>query len=117
MAESSYEKFAVKTPDREAFPGVKGRQSPTMTLMPEQEMTLIMHGQTTTSRKSTIDSTVNTHGMSQSMTLIDRICFVELTLITSGQSTISLSRAMISTVHSILNTHGTYLNTIFYEQR
>ena len=33
MTESQYEKFAVRKPDREAFPGVKGRQSPTMTYM------------------------------------------------------------------------------------
>ncbi|MFC1841016.1 hypothetical protein ACFL1N_15680 [Thermodesulfobacteriota bacterium] len=33
MHKSEYDKFAVKKPPGEAFPGVKGRQSPTMTLM------------------------------------------------------------------------------------
>jgi hypothetical protein len=37
MAESQYEKFAVRKPIYEAGPGVKGRQSPTMTFMSEKQ--------------------------------------------------------------------------------
>jgi len=37
MAESKYEKFAVRKPLYEAGPGYKGRQSPTMTFMSEKQ--------------------------------------------------------------------------------
>ena len=38
MTEINYEKFAVRTPIREAgYPGVKGRQHPTMTFMSEKQ--------------------------------------------------------------------------------
>jgi hypothetical protein len=37
MAESEYEKYAVRKPIYEAGPGVKGRQSPTMTFMSEKQ--------------------------------------------------------------------------------
>ncbi len=37
MAESEYEKYAVRKPIYEAGPSIKGRQSPTMTFMSEQQ--------------------------------------------------------------------------------
>ena len=37
MAESEYEKYAVREPIYEAGPGIKGRQSPTMTFMSEKQ--------------------------------------------------------------------------------
>ena len=37
MTESKYEKFAVRKPIYEAAPGIKGRQSPTMTFMSEKQ--------------------------------------------------------------------------------
>jgi len=37
MAESKYEKYAVRKPIYEAGPGIKGRQSPTMTFMSEKQ--------------------------------------------------------------------------------
>ena len=37
MAESKYEKYAVRKPIYEAAPGIKGRQSPTMTFMSEKQ--------------------------------------------------------------------------------
>ena len=39
MAESQYEKYVVRKPNYEAGPGVKNRQSPTMSFMSTKQVT------------------------------------------------------------------------------